>query len=146
MLQAVEQAIVDRLTAALPPQVKVSAFPEQPIEQGLPPDVVTIYVRFAGVDLTPGKGQRTAIVQEGSMEFEIRLLVKDLRSHIGGYPLMEAVQTQLTGFHPRNADGYSFGLPGLQMTRMELLSRVSDYSFWDWSLKFRTDCVFERYL
>lgn len=146
MLQAVEQAIVDRLMAALPTQVRVLAFPDSPIEQGFPKGVAAIYVRFAGVDLKPGGHQRTAFAQEGVVEFEVRLLVKDLRSHTGAYPLMEQCQAALSGWFPASADGYSFGLPGLQMARMELVERLSDYSLWDWGLRFRIDCIFEGYL
>lgn len=145
MLQAVEQAIVNRLVAALPTQVRVLAFPDSPIEQGFPKGVAAIYVRFAGIDLKPGGHQRTALVQEGVVEFEVRLLVKDLRSHTGAYPLMMVCQKKLSGWLPPGSEGYSFGLPGLQMARMDLVERLSDYSLWDWGLRFRIDCCFENY-
>lgn len=146
MLQAVEGAIVLRLVAALPSQVKALSFPDKPIEQGFAQGATTVYVRFAGVELESNGSARSSFVQSGIVLFEVRFLVKDLRSHVGAYPLMETCQKTLSGFKPDGSDGYSFGLSGLQMTRMELIERHPDYSLWDWGMMFRTDCIYEGVL
>ncbi len=146
MLQVVEQAIVDRLVSALPSQVRVLAFPDQPIDQGLVRNETTVYVRFAGIELESNGHQRSAFAQLGVVMFEVRFLVKDLRSHVGAYPLMEVCQKSLSGWLPVGSNGYSFSLPGVQLTRMELIERFSDYALWDWGLMFRIDCIYEAFV
>lgn len=146
MLQAVESAITDRLGMVLPAAVRVLAFPDIPIEQGFVKGATTVYVRFAGIELDAVSSQRSSFAQRGFVVFEVRFLVKDLRSHIGAYPLMELVQKALSGWLLSGSDDYSFTLPGLQMTRMELIERLSAYSLWDWGMMFRIGCIYEGHV
>jgi hypothetical protein len=146
MLLAVESEIVNILDTALTDQVRVLAFPEKPIDQGGPRGVAAVYVRFAGLDLQMARGGRSPFVQQGEVEFEVRLLMKDLRSHVGAYALMESINRALSGWLPATAEGFSFALPGFQMVRMELVERIPEFSLWDWGMRWRVGCVYENNL
>jgi hypothetical protein len=145
MLKQAEQAIVDRLTTApkWPKSARVEAWPDSPIELGRAQMKDGVYVRFAGLNLEAVQGQRQPYVQMGRAEFEIRLLIKDLRSHVGAYELIELIHHQLTAFRPSNSDGYAFQLPGLYLTKAVMVDRYKDSAQWDWGAMFSIGVTYE---
>lgn len=145
MLQQAEQSIADRLAAApnWPKPIRVEAWPDNPLEFGRSQMQQTVYVRFAGLNLGAVQGQRQPYVQEGTADFEIRLLVKDLRSHTGAYDLIEIIHQRLTAFRPSNSNGYAFKLPGLYLTKAVMVDRYKESAQWDWGAMFSIGVIYE---
>jgi hypothetical protein len=145
LLQEAEQSIVDRIATApeRPEILRVVAWPDSPLEYGRAQMQTGIYVRFAGFRFPPVEGQRQPYVQRGTANFEIRLLLKDLRSHAGAYEWIEAVHRRLTGFRPPGNDAYSFGLPGLWLSEVSLVDRYKESNQWDWGAIFSTNVIYE---
>jgi Gp37 protein len=144
MLQQAEQAIVDRVLS-IPdwPNIRVAAWPDSPLEFGRSQMQAGVYIRFAGLNLPRVEGHRQDYVQQGTADFEIRLLVKDLRSHTGAYELAESIHRRLTGFRLATDNGYAFGLPGLFMTKFSLVDRYKESNQWDWGAIFSTQVTYE---
>lgn len=144
MLQQAEQAIVDRLLSTPDwPNMRVAAWPDSPLEFGRAQMQVGVYIRFAGLNLPRVEGHRQDYVQQGTADFEVRLLVKDLRSHTGAYDLAEMIHRRLTGFRLATDNGYAFGLPGLFMTKFSLVDRYKESNQWDWGAIFSTQVTYE---
>jgi hypothetical protein len=146
MLQELEAAISDILAQKLGTQARVMAFPETPVQQGSPLGVAAVYVRFSGVNLSRHEGGRSPYYQSGSVDFEVRVLAKDLRSHTGAYPIIEQILGALAGWKPNPRDGWSFALPGFQMVGCELVERLPEYSLWDWGMRWQIGCIYEQNL
>ncbi|MEM9804663.1 MAG: hypothetical protein AAF959_05240 [Cyanobacteria bacterium P01_D01_bin.56] len=134
-MQALETAIVDRISNSsdLPVQVAVLPWSDKPLKVSVPSgNTAAILVRFAGVQLqvsaTPNRGR---LVQSGQLEVETRFFVKTLREGNGAYDLMFFVQRVLSNFLPTALElNYSANLPGLQLVDCQLIG--NDKTIWDW--------------
>lgn len=139
-----EAAIITRLEPALPAdEIALMAWPDNPRMTNKPVGAAAVMVRFSRLQLSsPGTINRSAIIQSGSIEIELRFLVKDLRSHFGAYELMAQSQRTLTGWLPEDAeldDGLAPRLPGFYLLRTQLVDRNTSDRVWDWGQMYSLD-------
>jgi hypothetical protein len=144
-MQSLEQSVLTALEAdtELTAGVKIQAWPDAPAAGVGPLGAAVLMVRFAGLSLNPPLSQGR-LVQEGSAEVELRLLVKDLRSHTGAYPLLSRCHSLLSGLQPSLDPGFSPKLPGLYLLTSELVERYRDIQVWDWGARYRVDLTYAR--
>lgn len=146
MLQECEAAIVAKLLLEplLVSNLRITAFPETPPNDAadIRGDAV-LFVRFSGLDLGEGGASRCEFVQAGTMTFELHFLVRDLRTHTRGYQLMETAQRSISGLRLESEDGYSFGLPGLQMRSTTLAGWIKKSGVWHWIQSYEIPTRFE---
>jgi hypothetical protein len=144
MFQQAEQSIVDRLLS-IPdwPNIRVVVWPDTPLEYGRAQMKDGVYIRFAGLNLPPVEGHRQDYVQQGTADFEIRILVKDLRSHVGAYDIGRMVHRRLAGFRLAPEEDYTFGLPGIYLRKFSLVDRYKESNQWDWGAIFSTQITYE---
>jgi hypothetical protein len=137
MLLQAEALIVGRLREAVAAQVRVAPWPDRPLDFSRPQNLATIFVRFAGIDLAAAwQGQP----QQGQVRFELRFLLKDLRSHQGAYQQMAAAQRALTGMRFAPEAGYTAGSGGLQLLQSSLVER--EEGRWDWGMVFAANVIY----
>lgn len=136
MFLEAEAAIADWIRALLPSSVRILVWPDTPAEMSRVWQKDAIYVRWGGITLSPREGSRGHEIQWGTIFFEVRLLVKDLRSHTGAYALLEQIQSALSGQRPAPVGGYSFDVSGLSLTKISLVEREDASHVWDWGAMF----------
>lgn len=99
MLAETEEAIARRIETALAPfQVSVSPYPSDVEQQAKPIQKGMILIgykrsRFREISYEP-------MVCEMICEFEVSLMLRDLRSHVGAYPILDMIRYAITGFIP----------------------------------------------
>lgn len=99
MLAEAEAAIVKRIEALLQPfEVTISPFPgetDKAPKAGRKGQIFIGYKRsrFRLTSMMPATLEVIA-------EYELSLMLKDLRSHTGAYPLLDAIRYAITGFIP----------------------------------------------
>jgi hypothetical protein len=97
MLAEVETALIARIKAVLNgSEIAVTGFPgdsEQEARAGRQARVFVGYKRSRFELASAGRYQQTA-------EFEIVLMVRNIRTYVEAYPLLDAVRFGLTGFWP----------------------------------------------
>ncbi|MBF0481271.1 MAG: hypothetical protein HQK81_06145 [Desulfovibrionaceae bacterium] len=98
MIEALENAIVERLKAAFP-GLDVKPFPDKAAEFRLTHAAGALLVHYRHGKYSQPQ-VTAAIVQKRRMEFEISIYVRSLRSHLGAYSVLEGVRAALTGFNP----------------------------------------------
>lgn len=100
-ISAIEAAITLRLAEPLQP-LAVEPFPGDPAAYKLGSRKGAVLVVYRGSRLS--KSQSTAaIAQERTLLFDLVVMVKDLRSHTGAYPVIQTLYRQLQGFKPAGA-------------------------------------------
>lgn len=102
MITEIETALVDLLRLELGPAgLKVEAFPEKPEEYALTHPIGVVLVVFRGSDF--GEPRPTdRIVQAHLLTWEIVFLVRNLRTHLGAYPILDTARQSLTGWKAPN--------------------------------------------
>ncbi len=105
-IATVENAIVTQLRASVGAQVEVARFPDSPESYRLTHRIGAALVTYRGA--TYGElRDMGAIIQERQLEFEVNVVVRDLGWAVGadpggtspgGYAILEAIRTALTGF------------------------------------------------
>ena len=99
MIAEIEADIVAKIKAALP-SLSVEAFPDRPnLHRSASPNgsVLVVYQRSTlGSDLVAGG----MVAQERTLHFDLTVLVRDLRTHQGAYPILDALYVALLGFAP----------------------------------------------
>lgn len=148
MLQASEQAIVDRLIgdSRLSQTLRIIPFPNRPPDEAaeVRGDAVC-FVRFAGLSFdSPSGGNRSAFVQTGTAQFELHYLLRDLRDHRGAYNLMEIATELLSGLLLPTDNSYSFALPGLHLRVQEPIGHIKKSSVWHWIQGFEIGIIYEK--
>lgn len=99
MLAEAEAAIVKRIEAILTPfEVNISPFPGDGDSAPKPGRKGQMFIgykrsRFRVTSWVP-------VTCEVIAEYELSLMLKDLRSHKGAYPLLDAIRFAITGFIP----------------------------------------------
>lgn len=97
-----------------------------------------LLVRFLGeVSPEPGTQNTRGGIQLCQLTFDIRLLIKNLRTHAGGYEVMDAIRQRLTGFVPEPSGQHHPTPKGFFHLRTGLVS--SEDSVWDFSLHYGLD-------
>ena len=136
-MEALETAITNRISNStdLPSEVAVLPWSDKPLKVSIPSgNTAAIIVRFIGKQLQPTtSSNRGRLVQAGAVELEVRFFTKTLREGNGAYGLMGFVQQALSNWLPGSAEldqGYSAGLPGLQLSDEQLVG--NDKTLWDW--------------
>lgn len=104
-LQDIEQQIIDRLSP-LQAQHLFHLFNHPDTRNILNPQA-KVLVFFAGQSLTepqadqvPIAGQRIKLYQDATLRWSVSLQLVNLQTHTPIYPLIEAIQTELSGFYP----------------------------------------------
>lgn len=147
-MKALEDAIVARIIGAveLPAAAKVLAWPDRPLELNRPVGSAAILVRFMGVSKSvEASPNRRALCQTGSISIEARFLVKDLRSHVGAYSLMQVVEDLLGAWKPAGEvldPGYSASEPGAYLANSQLVAH--DQSVWDWGQQYQIPVMYVK--
>lgn len=139
-----ENQAIARIEAipVLSEQTRCFPWPDQPESYGKPAGSSAIFVRFAGMQMSSSEpGSRTALLQYGSLLMDCRLLVWDLRSHAGAYPLISHLVQALGGWRPDLDPPLVAKLPGFNVDRCALISRKN--RLWHWSLTFKLGVVLE---
>lgn len=144
MLLEIEASLVDRLRAGMPEQIRVAPWPDKPLEFARPQNIGTIFVRIGRLKLLPRQSASYQAIQDCQLTIELRLLLKDLRSHVGAYPSIELAQRLLTGWKHPNQDGYAFKQAGLQLLEADLVERVADSGQWDWGMIFAAELTYQQ--
>lgn len=104
MIPVIEQAILDRLKASFP-TFHVDGFPDDadgydrlPFQHGV--------ILFAYTDSDFGPPETLGMItQTQTAQFELHLVVKDLRTHDGAYAHLSKIRELLTGFTVPGAQG-----------------------------------------
>lgn len=144
-MKALEDAIVALIQGidGLPEQAKVLPWPDQPLKLGRPVGSAAIMVRFAGENLRLVDSiNRGPVLQNGTISFEVRFLVKNLRDYSGAYALLHSVHLALSGWVPSRGvmpNRYSAQQAGMQMISSDL---VGNDSLWDWGQRYALPVTF----
>lgn len=96
MIGEIETAIVERLAARLT-GVKVEAFPDKPDTYKFHHPKGTVLVAFGRATYSAPRAI-DIVVQERRIEWDITLLMRNLRDHAGAYPVLDAIRLILTGW------------------------------------------------
>lgn len=102
MILEIETAIVARLAAALD-GVRVEAFPDNPDAYKLQHARGAVLVGYGRSDYGRPKAL-DMVAQDRRLEFDVTVLMRNLREHGGAYGALDAVRIALTGFRPAGAD------------------------------------------
>lgn len=119
MIQAVEQAIIDRLAGRIE-GVHIGAFPDSPRDYRLTHPVGALLVHYSGSKYGSPTGYAS---QERTLSFDIVVVTRALRDgkkSSGAYGLIEAVRKAIAGYRMPgcqpcylNSDGYSYEAGGV---------------------------------
>lgn len=145
MIEQVEQLLIDRLKATpnLGDKVHVLGFPGRPNDDAARVrGSAAILVKFGRLKLEPEGGNGFETVQYGSLDFEFRLLVKDLRSHVGAYDLIETIVDRISRYRPPNLPPWGFGVSGFQVSEAVLIDRGE--AIWDWGMTAKIDLTYQK--
>jgi len=96
MIGEVEAAIVERLAGQLT-GVKVEAFPDKPDSYRMHHPKGTVLVAFGRATYSAPRSI-DLVVQERRVEWDITLLMRNLRDHAGAYDVLDAIRLVLTGW------------------------------------------------
>ncbi len=98
MIIETEEALVNQLATGLGPLgLKVEAFPDRPEDYVFSHPVGVALVRYH--ESPYAKPDRTDyVIQNRDLQFEITIMVRNLRKHQGLYPVLEATRAVLQGF------------------------------------------------
>jgi hypothetical protein len=145
MIEQVEQLLIDRLKATpnLGNLVHVLGFPGKPNDDAARiRGSAAILVKFGRLKLETEGGNGYHTLQYGSLDFEFRLLVKDLRSHVGAYDLIEIIVDRISRYQPPNLPPWSFGVSGFQVSEAVLIDRSE--AIWDWGMTAKIDLTYQK--
>lgn len=98
MIGEIEKAIVERLAAQLA-GVKVEAFPDKPDTYNMHHPKGAVLVAFGRSTYSQPRAT-DLVVQERRIEWDITLVMRNLRDHAGAYDVLDAVRLILTGWQP----------------------------------------------
>jgi hypothetical protein len=96
MLEMIEQAMVARLAAQLP-NLSVEPFPDNPGAYKLNHPMGALLVNYHGSDYRDPEST-DAMIQERKADWDITLQLRNLRSHVGAYPVIESIRAALQGW------------------------------------------------
>ncbi|MDD2870087.1 Gp37 family protein [Neomegalonema sp.] len=95
-LQEIEAAIVARIAARLP-DLHVEAFPDKPESFRMHHPAGAVLVAF-GRESHAKPRALDLVVQERRIEWDLSILTRNLRSHVGAYDVLDALRLALTGW------------------------------------------------
>lgn len=95
MLAELETAIINRITTIVNRnEAIVSAFPAEDDKKAARQNRVFVGYKRSNFNLIAGE----PFTVDQTLEFEISIMVKDLRTHTTVYPLLDRIRTTLTGY------------------------------------------------
>lgn len=92
----IEEAILIRLKAKIQ-GLQIEGFPEKPYEYKLIHPKGALLVSYAGSTYSEPKST-DIVVQDRKMEFDITVVIRNLRTYEGAYAYLETVRIALTGY------------------------------------------------
>jgi len=98
VLEQVEQDLVSLVAAAVP-DLRAEAFPDEPERYKLRHGQGAVLVVYRGSRYESPIGAGP-IVQRRQLEWEINIVVRNLRGHANAYDALEQVRLAVTGFRP----------------------------------------------
>lgn len=98
MIGEIETAIVERLAERLT-GVKVEAFPDKPDTYKMHHPKGVVLIAFGRSTYSQPRAT-DLVVQERRIEWDITLVMRNLRDHAGAYDVLDAVRLILTGWRP----------------------------------------------
>ncbi|MGA7934727.1 MAG: Gp37 family protein [Kovacikia sp.] len=100
-IEQIEDAIVKRLEPLNNSSVRVYPFPDNPQELKKPAgDRVLVGFRREVFSTPQSNNPLAPIQQQRSLQFEVVLQLKNLRTHAGAYPVMARIRDLLSGSFP----------------------------------------------
>ncbi|WP_051271646.1 Gp37 family protein [Fundidesulfovibrio putealis] len=97
MIKQIEDAILARLKAEIP-GYEVRSFPEKPGEFRLTHPKGAVLVAYSRGTFGRSESTDDTSRQQRRMEFDLFMVVRNLREHGGAYDLLDAVRLALTGW------------------------------------------------
>lgn len=101
MLLAIETAIIDRLKARLPAEIRVEQFPDDPSTFQLLGNCAVL-VHYAGSD-DRDPDRAGPMAQEEQLDWDIHVVTRNLRGNAGIYQVLSTVRKALLGYRPAGA-------------------------------------------
>lgn len=103
MLAEIEADLVNKIKAALP-NLTVEAYPSKPETYRHLSSNGTVLVVYQRSTLSDCEVSGGMIAQVRTLRFDLTVLVRDLRSHQGAYPVLDALYLALLGYAPVHCD------------------------------------------
>jgi phage gp37-like protein len=128
LITEIEDALIARLKSKVP-QLQVDSFPDKPSEFRLLHPKGAILVRYQGSKYSEPQTMG-AVVQGRAVEFDIILVMRNLRDHAGIYAHLDAVRLALTGYR----------VPGCEkfyLTREEFIDETD--GIWQYGIRVATE-------
>jgi hypothetical protein len=102
MIAEIEESILQRLQLLNDGGLRIAGFPDNPQESGRSMPNGQVLVGYKKESLEPPNTfiEDTPVIQKWTLEYEISVQLKNLRSHTGAYPVMDEIKELLTGFRP----------------------------------------------
>lgn len=124
-----ETRIVNRLKAKIT-DVAVEGFPEKPSQYTLTHPKGALLVHYHGSAYGPNKA--TDIVhQDRRPQFEVTIVMRQLRAHGGAYGYLDLVRAALAGFKPID------GAKKMRVVRDQFISETD--GIWQYAIRFETE-------
>ena len=101
MIREIEAALVARIAERIP-DLHVAAFPDKPESFNLHHPAGAVLVAF-GRETYSRPRALDVIVQERRIEWDISILTRNLRTHVGAYEVLDALRLALTGWRPEGS-------------------------------------------
>lgn len=101
MIREIEEAIVARLAGSLE-KLHVAAFPDRPDAFKMSNPNGAVLVAY-GREVYSKPRDLSLVVQDRRIEWDISILTRNLRSHVGAYDVLDAVRMVLTGWRALGA-------------------------------------------
>lgn len=128
----IETAIIDRLKDQVS-ELLVIGFPESPAGYILTHPKGAVLVSYQGSSFSEPKSNFVSQIRR--IEFDITLVVRNLRNHDGAYGYMDIIRTALTGYRVLD-------VARLYPTREGFLSEQS--GMWQYGMSFAMNAVWEE--
>lgn len=129
MIAATETALEAQARSLVAPfSLKVEPFPEAPDNYVPTHPTGTVLVVYKGSAYGPAQST-DLVIQDREMDFELTILIRNLRKHQGAYAVIEALRNGLAGWMAPGAN------KGARLVRDEF--RGHEAGIWHWALGIR---------
>ena len=129
MITATETALEDQTRLLVAPfSMKVEPFPDNPDNYIPTHPTGTVLVVYKGSAYGPAQAT-DLVIQDREMDFELTILIRNLRKHQGAYAVIEALRLGVAGWMAPGANR------GARLVRDEF--RGHESGIWHWALGIR---------
>lgn len=98
MIKEIEEAIVTQLTPLLNSGVAILNTPKD--TSRVIQRCADLLVFYSGKSIDPPSGKQSKVIQKQTLNFAVNLRLVDLRTHTKAYPILEEIQSLLSGWTP----------------------------------------------